>query len=113
MKKLLYSFAVVLFAGSSVMAQQFSCATDHYHQQLVEKDPTLIKDLKQLIANGYVEKADGDDSTVFVIPVVFHILHQYGVENIPDANIFDAIQKASAVAPSAHATQMLFRNMLQ
>ncbi len=91
MKKLLYSFAVVLFAGSSVMAQQFSCATDHYHQQLVEKDPTLIKDLKQLIANGYVEKADGDDSTVFVIPVVFHILHQYGVENIPDANIFDAM----------------------
>lgn len=89
MKRLLYSFALVLFAGSSVMAQGFPCQTDYYHQQLVEKDPTLIKDLNRLIANSYSAKSD--DSTVYTIPVVFHILHQNGPENIPDANIFDAM----------------------
>lgn len=29
---------------------------------------------------------------VYTIPVVFHILHNYGPENIPDANIHDAIR---------------------
>lgn len=87
MKKLLYSFALVLFASSTTWAQHF-CATDHYHQQMAEKDPNLVKDLERLIANG---RTKSDDSTVFVVPVVFHILHQNGIENISDAQIFDAM----------------------
>lgn len=91
MKKLLYSFVVILLTGSVTWAQQFSCATDHYHNMLVEKDPTLLKDLQQLIANGMVEKSEEGDTTVFIIPVVFHILHQNGPENIPDARIHEAM----------------------
>ena len=87
MKKLLYSFALVLFAGSTVWAQNF-CATDYYHQQMVEKDPNLAKDLERLIASARMKS---DDSTVFVVPVVFHVLHQNGIENISDAQIFDAM----------------------
>lgn len=88
MKKLVLLF--IILSGNLAVAQQFTCATDLYHQQLVEKDPGLIKDLEQLIANSMVEKS-GEDTTVFVVPVVFHILHQNGVENIPDANVFDAM----------------------
>ena len=91
MKKLLYSFVVILLTGSVTWAQQFSCATDHYHNMLVEKDPTLLKDLQQLIANGMVEKSEEGDTTVFIIPVVFHILHQNGPQNIPDARIHEAM----------------------
>lgn len=87
MKKLLYSFAFVLFAGSASWAQNF-CATDYYHQQMVEQDPNLAKDLERLIANA---RTKSDDSTVFVVPVVFHVLHQNGPENISDAQILDAM----------------------
>lgn len=90
MKRLLYSFAVVFFAGSSVWAQEFSCHTDYYHQQMIEKDPQLLKDYQQLFMNSYA-KSDHDDSTVFVVPVVFHIVHQYGIENISDAQVIDAM----------------------
>lgn len=92
MKKLLYSFVVILLTGSAALSQQFSCATDHYHNQLVEQDPTLLKDLQQLIANGMVAKSGDDDTTVFIVPVVFHILHQNGPENIPDERIFEAME---------------------
>lgn len=88
MKKLLYSFALVLFAGGAVWAQHF-CATDYYHRQLVEQDPNLAKDLDRLLANA---RTKSDDSTVFVVPVVFHVLHQNGSENISDAQIFDAME---------------------
>lgn len=91
MKKLLYSFAALLLAGGGVMAQEFSCLTDHYHRQMVEKDPSLAKDLQQLILNSQLQKSEGDDSTIFVIPVVFHILHENGVENLAASNIHEAI----------------------
>lgn len=87
MKRLFYAIGVTFIGASSAFAQQFSCATDHYYHQLVEKDPSIVKDLELLIANGLQSKVDEDDSTVFVIPVVFHILHQNGPENISDANI--------------------------
>lgn len=89
MKKLVLLF--IILSGNLAMAQQVTCATDQYHQQLVEKDPSLIKDLQQLIANSMVQKSD-EDTTIFVIPVVFHILHRNGIENIPDANVFDAME---------------------
>lgn len=91
MKKLLYSFAALLLAGGGVMAQEFSCLTDHYHRQMVEKDPSLAKDLQQLILNSQLQKSEGDDSTIFVIPVVFHVLHENGAENLAASNIHEAI----------------------
>lgn len=91
MKKLLYTFLAVLFTGSFASAQNTTCATDHFHRQLVEKDPSLMKDLQQLIANGTVQKS-GTDTAVLIIPVVFHILHQNGSENISDLQVFDAVE---------------------
>lgn len=94
MKKLLLS-GLIAFSGISTtqaQSESLSCATDQYHQQMIAKDPTLLKDLQQLIANGMIEKSEEDDTTVFIVPVVFHILHQNGPENIPDANVFDAME---------------------
>lgn len=90
MKRLLHSFALTLLTGSAVWGQQFSCATTQYHNQLVQEDPTILKDLEKLIANAMVQKSD-DDTTVFVIPVVFHIIHQNGPENILDAQVHNAM----------------------
>lgn len=91
MKRILHVIGVVLAGTFAANAQQFSCATDHYYHQLVQKDPSIVKDLENLIANGVAAKADEDSTTIFTIPVVFHVLHQNGAENIPDANIIDQI----------------------
>lgn len=91
MKRILYAIGIIIAGTSVANAQQFSCATDHYYHQLVEKDPSIVKDLETLIANGQHEKDDEDSTTIFTIPVVFHVLHQNGVENIPDANIINQI----------------------
>lgn len=43
-------------------------------------------------SNAQLQKPQGiekDLDTVYIIPVVFHILHEYGSENISDAQVFD------------------------
>lgn len=90
MKRLLYSFALVLFAGTTGYGQTFGCHTDHYHQQMINENPQLLKDYKQLFENIRV-KSDVD-TNLLVIPVVFHILHQNGIENISDQQVFDAVE---------------------
>lgn len=90
MKRLLYSFAVVLLAGSSAFSQHF-CGTDEIRREMLKNDPTLAKDIATLIRNGQVTKS-GDDSTVYIIPVVFHIMHQNGPENISDEQVRDQIE---------------------
>lgn len=91
MKKLLYALLTLFLFIGNMNAQKLPCATDDHFRAMAAKDPSLIKDLENLIANGLVEKAGEDDSTIFIIPVVFHVLHQYGNENITDPQIHSAI----------------------
>jgi PKD repeat protein len=64
-------------------------------QQDIINNPQYEKNLsdlegftKQFINQSNVQRNSGQ---VFVIPVVFHILHQYGPENITDAQVIDQI----------------------
>jgi len=36
--------------------------------------------------------AKGNKTTVYTIPIVFHIIHEYGVENITDAQVKDQMR---------------------
>jgi PKD repeat protein len=40
----------------------------------------------------YTQNKSRSDRSVYVIPVVFHIIHDFGVENISDAQIVDAVK---------------------
>lgn len=85
MNKLLYSLVAILFAGSYATAQEnFNCGTNHQHNMLYASNPQLEKDYEKLFLNGFQKD---DDSTIFIIPIVFHILHEYGSENITDAQV--------------------------
>lgn len=89
MNKLLYSFVALLLASGASFAQDhFKCATSERVQAIYAENPQLAKDYEQLFLNGMQKD---DDTTVFVIPIVFHILHQYGTENISDAQILDQV----------------------
>lgn len=81
----------------SVLGQEvpFSCGTDHEHHRQMS-DPAyaadynaLQEEIRQIIASGNAERG-GDGS--YLIPVVFHILHMNGAENISNEQIFDAMR---------------------
>lgn len=55
------------------------------HEQMIE----LVQNSKIEYKNNPEAKVD---SIVFVIPVVWHILHEYGSENIADAQVYDAME---------------------
>lgn len=73
-------------------AQISLCKTSEYYAQMIAKDPGLNSDISELVTNSMPQKSGADDSSIFVIPVVFHVLHQFGVENITDAQIYDAME---------------------
>jgi PKD repeat protein len=99
MKRLLLSVAVLL-SGFAVFAQQNVCGTDeHYkqgaaeHAEIVAKraefNRAFAEAMKTYNPNDYkVQKGLGKNSAPkYIIPVVVHVFHQNGIENISDAQI--------------------------
>ncbi len=94
---LFLSFNAFLFAQTT----GFPCKTDEMHQELFQNYPEynqgiinahnrLQEDTRNFIRNGS-SKSDAS----YVIPVVFHIIHNYGPENISDAQIHDALKQVN------------------
>lgn len=96
MQKLSFFLTLGVFISLTMSAQQTEfCGTDEAYQKLVEQNPELIqaeKDYEKAIQHylRYNHPKDGDNE-VLIIPVVFHILHEYGNENISDAQVYDAV----------------------
>lgn len=118
MKKTINYFLVsffCIFFGTNTFAQSeteniqfynYSHADHHILMQKVKENPEVIQDyiiyeneMKQIIENmksGNIEKSLTTDTVQNgkkIIPVVFHIIHAYGEENISDSQILDAIEK--------------------
>lgn len=94
-----------LSAMSSVAVAQvpFGCGTDDMVNKRLAQDPVLkaqhehitqtnLQILFQNNAGSALNKTSAlDTSTIYYIPIVFHILHEYGSENITDAQVIDAV----------------------
>lgn len=99
--KNIFTSLVVFLAGMSLASAQtqgFSCTAGEETQKQYAKYPELltIKDQLEAFTKDYVRqqqqrRASGqrvvNDSTK-IIPVVFHIQHDAGVENISDATVY-------------------------
>lgn len=91
--------AIVLYSAVfslGLQAQFHVCGTDFYRQQLKQSNPQFAIDeevanqqsLIQINNNEQHNKKAG----VIIIPVVFHVIHQNGVENITQAQIMDQLR---------------------
>ena len=95
-KKLLlgvFSLIGVISTGKSFAQEtHFTCGSHTQMKKLYAENPGLEEDYKKLL-NRYKENrtVNGKSTTVRVIPIVFHIVHEYGVENVPDQNIQNAV----------------------
>ena len=113
--KINYSFLILGFTISSAITAQngFRCghteamnAVFAEHPEIkakLEKSEAELEKLdKEAFKTGYkygyntgntaVQKSSGVDATVYTVPIVFHILHQDGVEKIDETQVIDAVK---------------------
>ncbi|MBL7882605.1 MAG: PKD domain-containing protein [Bacteroidia bacterium] len=101
MKKLLVSL-VIFISLAQLSAQELKyCGTDEMRintlkqanpkiaQAIIKRDQVLEAHTQQFTENFYQKNMAG--GMVYTIPVVFHVIHMYGNENISDAQIKDGI----------------------
>jgi hypothetical protein len=99
--------AVVAIIGSfstsltqAQTAQPLGCGTHLYYQDLYKNNPGLKEqdEAYEAVLSAYLKAQDPAElekkrrSGEIVIPIVFHIVHDYGSEFIPDANVYDAVR---------------------
>ncbi len=94
-------FFIFLFTSSFAQKTPKFCGTTDVYNKLLEEHPELIYNIKT--ANEELEKHTKDyievsknsserGEIVYTIPVVFHIIHNYGLENISDEQVYDAMR---------------------
>jgi PKD repeat protein len=99
-KKLLALSLGFLFLNSNSQNQKF-CGTDEVTKKWFNSHPEIKADYmkrqreaktRDSIASMYgYSNRTAAASPVYTIPIVFHVLHQYGAENISDAQIIDEV----------------------
>ena len=85
------------FAGKNTISAQgqYQCGTTQAHQRLYEQHPELKQAEADYnaILDEQIKAKQGNRSAeqVYIIPIVFHIIHTNGPENISDAQIIDQV----------------------
>ena len=96
MRKICLVLCVKLIGLTSVFAQNFTpCATDETYNRSVILHPELIKIEEKANETARTQMASlmmNKAGVVKIVPVVFHIIHQNGTENISQAQIMDQIR---------------------
>jgi len=90
--------AVVSFLSCiQLNAQDQHCYTSEVYHKRIQEHPELLRVQSEL--ENYTQQASSRlasvnhiTGVVYVIPIVFHIIHNYGSENISDAQVMDEVR---------------------
>ena len=83
----------VLDPGNMRQGETIEYCTQHKKQAELMKNPAYVKS-KELDDEEFEmlsKKGGSEKATIYKIPVVFHVLHMNGVENVTDEQILDAL----------------------
>ncbi len=110
---LLWVFALTTIGGISAQEHEHEhgpwCVTDEYKREMMSKYPKLVKaerDYQQRIQSSLLQKSE-EDENLYVIPIVFHVLHNNGPENISDEQIYSAVQMLNEQFRKSSADSLL------
>lgn len=93
------STAQVQLCGTDELSQQLFHLSDAVTQQRMMSNRAYLKNFtEQFVAD---EQARGGNDSLYIIPVVFHVIHTYGSENVTDAQIMSGL----------HVLNRNFRNL--
>jgi len=91
------SIVLVLLLSLNVSAQNLKyCGSTEKEAAARAQDPSIL--IQQTMLQNFVRnwiqnhQADVRDNTLYVIPIVFHIIHDYGYEDITDDQVRNAVQ---------------------
>lgn len=129
MKKNILTLALAIFMGSAVMNAQNDgptapCQTYNVMEDVFKADPSArvrydkVQEELRLATLAYEESLKNQKvgaAFQYTIPVVFHILHMYGSENISDANCIAALANINndyaAAGPDIGSISPLFSSL--
>lgn len=94
--KTTFCLLLILLATPFAFAQELlHCGTDEMHQRLFMGFPELHDKIIQnhndleAFTQAYQPNTEAKAGVLYTIPVVFHIIHNYGAENISNDQIYD------------------------
>ncbi|CAN5216252.1 hypothetical protein BH09BAC5_BH09BAC5_08700 [soil metagenome] len=85
---------LALISSTALLNAQLPCGTSEYNERLKQQNPIEVQQAEdQLNAekNALIQHGEGRASSTYVIPIVFHIIHDYGIEDISDAQVLDQV----------------------
>lgn len=86
-------FLVIVFIQVSFAQDSLKhCGTDEFMRSVFQNNPKAV--LNQQLLENFTQQFQQTANTrqQYIIPVVFHIIHNYGIENIADAQVIDAVK---------------------
>lgn len=89
--KICLALGLGLLGGFQGATAQHKCGSDQYHQHLKQLDPSLVQAEAEINAL-LKEKTIESRAAIYTIPVVFHVIHTNGPENISREQILDQIR---------------------
>ena len=109
MKKIFITLS--LFIGINAFSQ---CLTDYYYQQAIKNNPQIAIDASNFYTH-LQPTSETKRATVYIVPVVFHVIHFNGTENISKATIEEQIRLLnldfSLSNPNKSAIRSQFKNL--
>jgi PKD repeat protein len=90
----MFIFLAFLTLSLPVFSQRHVCYTDEKLKESIKNNPEVLKlqqEAEALIATRHTSMNKNTDTTLRIVPVVFHIIHQYGKENISKQTVIDQI----------------------
>jgi Pregnancy-associated plasma protein-A/Secretion system C-terminal sorting domain len=92
-KKLLLGLSAVGIVSTAIA--QRTCSTDEHYRKLLERNPQLAAYEEQFEAQLQKKIAErttagAPDTTIYDIPIVVHVIHDYGTENLSDDDLYTA-----------------------
>lgn len=86
---------IFCFLGNTTVLAQgpYKCGTTQMHKKMLAEHPELAQvesDYNALLTQQ-MNSRDADSNHVYIIPIVFHVIHINGAENISDAQILDQV----------------------
>jgi PKD repeat protein len=101
MKKFAILFGLAVSPFFTFAQADKYCGTTEMHRKFLLEHPELVEEIIKREQVNFEERkahqstlsnsASRQSGTVYVIPVVFHIVHNYGPENISDAQVLSAV----------------------
>lgn len=90
--KNLFTLLSFLLISSPILSQDMHCGTDGVMKAIYDKNPQLLQKKMAEDKKTQASQAKLIPNSTYVIPVVFHILHLDGPENISDDQVKDAVR---------------------